>query len=179
MTGTRPVRIVVTRDPKGGIEDRAYFSTDPSMDADEVLRTFARRWSEEVLHRNVKQSLGLAEPQNGWWRRPRGERRNKKRPGPEPHPSRGRRAVERTVPFVLTTYAILVLAYLSGPRLDEQVAAAQLRMPWYRHKREPSFADMLAAARRELLDDGIFDEPAPGVDAARSRRALVELLLAA
>lgn len=160
VTGSRPVRIVVTRDPKGRIEDRTYFSADSSMDADDVLRTFARRWSEEVLHRNVKQALGLDEPQNGWWRRPRGERRNAKRPGPEPHASRGRQAVERTVPFVLTTYAILVLAYLGSPRLDEGVAAAKLRMPWYRHKEEPSFADMLSAARRDLLDDGVSDGPA-------------------
>jgi len=179
VTGTRPVRIVVTRDPKGRIEDRAYFSTDPDMDADEVLRAFARRWSEEVLHRNVKQSLGLAEPQNGWWRRRPGERRNKKRPGPEPHPSVGRRAVERTVPFVLTTYAILVLAYLGSARLDEGVTAAKLRRPWYRHKQEPSFADVLSAARRDILDDGIFDEPASGAGPATNRRALLELLLAA
>jgi hypothetical protein len=179
VTGTRPVRIVVTRDPRGRIEDRAYFSTDANMDADETLGTFARRWSEEVLHRNVKQSLGLAEPQNGWWRRPHGERRNTKRPGPEPHASRGRRAVERTVPFVLATYGILVLAYLRSPRLDEVVAGARLRMPWYRHKREPSFTDMLSAARRGLLDDGIFDGPASGEGAATSRGALLDLLLAA
>ena len=83
------------------------------------------------------------------------------------------------MPFVLTTYAILVLAYLGSARLDEGVAAARLRMPWYRHKQEPSFADMLSAARRDLLDDGIFDEPASGAGPATNRRALLDLLLTA
>ena len=179
VTGRRPVRIVVTRDPKGRIEDRAYFSTDASMDGDGVLRVFAHRWSQEVLHRNVKQSLGLDEPQNGWWRRPPGQRRNTKRPGPEPHLSRGRRAVERTVPFILTTYAIVVLAYLGGPHPHDDVAAAKLRRPWYRHKTEPSFADMLSAARRDVLGGEIFDEPASRAGPAESRRALLDLLVAA
>lgn len=177
VTGSRPVRIVVTRDPQGRIEDRAYFSTDPTMDADDVMRTFARRWCEEVLHRNLKQSLGLGEPQNGWWRRPSGERRNTKRPGSEPHATRGRKAAERTVPFILTAYAILVLAYLGSPRLDETVTAAKLRMPWYRHKQHPSFNDMLTAARGDLLHGTFFGKPACGAASRTNIPALLELLL--
>lgn len=179
VTGRRPVRIVVTRDPNRRIDDRAYFSTDPSMDGDEVLAVFAHRWCQEVLHRNVKQSLGLDEPHNGWWRRPSGQRRNTKRPGPESHQSRGRRAVEHTVPFILTTYAIVLLAYLGGDHDHDLVTAARLRMPWYRHKTEPSFADMLSAARRDVLGSEIFDEPASRAGPAESRRVLLELLVAA
>jgi hypothetical protein len=149
------------------------------MDGDEVLAVFAHRWCEEVLHRNVKQFLGLSEPHNGWWRRPSGQRRSTKRPGPESHQSRGRRAVEHTVPFILTTYAIVVLAYLSGPQPHDDVAAAKLRMPWYRHKNEPSFADMLSAARRDILGREVFGEPASRAGPAESRRALLNLLVAA
>ena len=33
---TRPVRVVITRDPKGRIEDRAYFTTDLSRSVEAV-----------------------------------------------------------------------------------------------------------------------------------------------
>ena len=52
---TRLVRIVVTRDPKGRIEDRAYFTTDLSLSAAQILAVFAKRWSLSV----------------GWLNRPR------------------------------------------------------------------------------------------------------------
>ena len=43
---------IVTRDPNDRIEDRAYFTTDPGMTVGDVLRGFARRWAQEVLHRD-------------------------------------------------------------------------------------------------------------------------------
>jgi len=95
---TRLMRMIVTRDPKGRIECRAFFSTDPRMSPEEIIRTFAMRWEEEVLHRNLKQFLGLEDPQNGWWRRAPGQRRDNRRPGAEPHARRGEKAVRRTVP---------------------------------------------------------------------------------
>ena len=39
------VRMIVTRDPKGRFEDRAYFTTDPEMTTEYIARTFSLRWN--------------------------------------------------------------------------------------------------------------------------------------
>jgi hypothetical protein len=179
VAGSRPVRMIVTRDPKGRIEDRAYFSTDVEMGVKEIAQTFALRWTQEEMHRNVKQHLGLEDPQNGWWRRPRGRRRNKKLPGPQPHKQRGSRAVERTVPFILTTYAIVVLWYLAKGNPMADVERARQRAPWYRDKTEPSFGDMLAALRRRLWAEPNFSDPSAERGAKKIDTALIEWLCAA
>ena len=54
-------------------------------------------------------------------------------------------AVARTVPFILTIYALVVLWYLSNGFVRDDVERARRRAPWYREKTEPSFGDMLAA----------------------------------
>ena len=67
---------------------------------------FARRWLIEVCFRDSKQLLGLNDPQNGW---SRGVRRKKRpKPGPQPRGNRGRKAAERTTPFVWIVYGITV-----------------------------------------------------------------------
>jgi len=66
VLGQRPVRIVLTRDPKGRWADRVYFSTDVDRAPQAILERYARRWSLEVTFRNVKQELGLEDPRNGW-----------------------------------------------------------------------------------------------------------------
>jgi len=109
VAGGRLVRMIVTRDPNGRIEDRAYFSTDAEMSVQKIAQSFSVRWTQEEMHRNVKQHLGLEDPQNGWWRRPKGERRDKRIPGPQPHRERGEKAVIHTVPFVLTIHALVIL----------------------------------------------------------------------
>jgi hypothetical protein len=155
--GTRVVRVVVTRDPKGRIRDRAYFSTDPKSTIEDITQTFSRRWAQEVMHRDVKQHLGAQDPQNGWWRRPHGCRAAAKVAGPQPHPRRGERAVRRTAPLAFITYALVVIWYLThgshrrgSCSARQAVRRVQRTAPWYRHKCEPCFADMLAAARREF-----------------------------
>lgn len=184
VTGTRRVRMVVTRDPTGRIDDRAYLVTDPDMTACETATTYAKRWPAEHMHANLKQCLGAEQPQNGWWRRRRGEPRpTRKIAGPQPHRQRGRTAVERTFPFALVVYSLVVLWYYDNGRPAEDVERVRARAPWYRHKTEPSFADMLTALRRYLARGflakhaaGAFGEKrssGPEVPAAN----LLELLL--
>jgi len=98
VAGSRLVRVVVTRDPRGRFRDRAFFATDTKLRAEEILALFSHRWDLEVTFRDLKQVLGLAAPQNGWWRRGAGERSSGRRPGPAPQRVRARRAVECTVP---------------------------------------------------------------------------------
>ncbi len=157
--GTRLVRVVVTRSLKGGLEDRADFSTDVSLTAEEVLVQYARRWTLEVAFRNAKRLLRVEDPQNGWWRRKHGTRKPGKRAGPHPRGNRGRKAVEHTLPFSFVVYGIVVLWYLRHGNPAEDVARAKAEAPWYLHKRDPSFEDMLAALRRELWALRLFEGP--------------------
>jgi len=141
------VRVFVTRDPRGKFEDRAYLCTDPSISAEEFLMAYVKRWTVEVAFRNAKQSMGIADPQNGWWR---GAKPAKKRAGPNAKGDRGRRAVERTLPLFFIAYGITLLWYLRHGKPQEDVALAMATAPWYGHKRWPSFQDMLAALRQQL-----------------------------
>jgi len=54
VAGDRPVRMIITRDPKGRIDDRAYFSTNAEMSPDEIAHSFSMRWTQEEMHHNVK-----------------------------------------------------------------------------------------------------------------------------
>jgi len=179
VAGGRLVRMIVTRDPNGRIEDRAYFSTDAEMSVQKIAQSFSVRWTQEEMHRNVKQHLGLEDPQNGWWRRPKGERRDKRIPGPQPHRERGEKAVIHTVPFVLTIYALVILWYFCNGSAQEDVERARRRAPWYREKTEPSFGDMLAAVRRRLWAERNFSEPSAEQGAAKINAALLDWLSAA
>jgi hypothetical protein len=155
VAGPRPVRIVITRDPTRRLDDRVFFSTAHEATAETVLCWISRRWSLEVTFFNTKQYLGLEDPQNGWGRNKR-RRRGKKRPGPQPRRSKGKRAAERTVPFVLYLFGLVYLWYFQHGNPERDVAIARRLAPWYRHKHEPSFQDMLQALRHELVSSGEF-----------------------
>lgn len=147
---TKLVRMVLVRDPRGRYEDRAYFCTNPQRPVEGILEPFARRWAIEVAFRDAKQFMGVENPQNGWWRRKHGSPAPKKRPGPNAHGNRGRKAVERTLPFAFLAYAVVILRYLYHGQPQRDVERVRAEVRWYRHKKEPSFADMLADARRAI-----------------------------
>jgi len=149
VAGGRLVRIVVTRDPRGRLADRVFFSTDPSRSVQEILVLFSRRWGLEVTFRAAKQSLGIEDPQNGWWRREKNSPRSRKRAGPNPHPTRGKKAAERTAPFAFFIYGLVIVWYLRNGDRTKDIAAARAAAPWYRRKNTISFEDMLVALRRE------------------------------
>ena len=157
VAGSRPVRMVITRDPTGRIEDRAYFTTRNDLQPGSVLVLFAKRWSQEVTFYNCKQCLGLEDPQNGWAKRKR--RPKNKIPGPQPIGNKGREAVQRTVPFIFTLYGIVFLWYFQHGSFDEDVKTAQKRAPWYRHKKEPSFRDAMMSARKEIIRNQFLCDP--------------------
>jgi hypothetical protein len=178
VAGTRLVRVVLTRDPKGRAEDRAYFSTNPKMSAAEILERFARRWLIEVSFRDVKQHLGAEDPQNGWGRCKK-RRRAAKKPGPQPRGNRGRTAVLHTVPIAFIAYAAVILWYLNEGDATRDVRRAVDRAPWYRQKKMPSFKDMLVALRRETWAGRLSEHPGDGRVRAIIRRLLPDALLAA
>ena len=149
VAGLRPVRLVITRDPKGHFEDRVFFCTDKDLPIVDVLRLFCCRWSLKVTFFNTKQLLGLEDPRNGWGLL-KNRRRGEKRTGPQPRDDKGRKAVEPTVPCLLYLYGLVYVWYFENGKPDQDVARARFLAPWDRHKREPSFADILDALRRDL-----------------------------
>ncbi|QDV05310.1 hypothetical protein Poly30_08060 [Planctomycetes bacterium Poly30] len=176
-TGTRLIRVVVTRDPKGNYEDRAFFSTRHAASAKTIVEGVGRRWSIEVSFREAKQSLGFSEAQNGWSRGESPDGRPK--PGSQPRGHRGRLAVERTAPFALIVRGIIVVWYLGEDRWRQDVGAHKIQAPWYRSKTTPSFDDMLSAIRGEILSHRYLATPPPERTLAEYQRTLQDLGIAA
>jgi hypothetical protein len=128
----RLLTIVLARDAVGGRPDQMFYCTRTDWDARTILSHYAARWSVEVMHFNAKQRMGLEDPAN-----------------------RTELAVRRTAPLGLALYGLtLVWFHREGHR---SVSYPERR--WYRGKEEPSYADILAALRRESWR-GQF----PGVD---------------
>lgn len=175
-TGQRLVRVIVTRDPKGNLEDRAFFSTHHQSTVEKILERFARRWLIEVNFRDTKQLFGLNDPQNGW---SRGRRPRRLKPGPQPRGNRGRHAIERTAPFIWYAYGILVVWYLHEQRWERDVERRRMECPWYASKESPSLQDMLSAAREEILARRLLAKPLLTRTLAETRKALRNLGLAA
>lgn len=178
VAGTRTVRVVITRDPKRRHKDRAYFCTDPERSWDEILSRYARRWELEVTFKTAKQSLGLEEPRNGWWRRIAGRRGDRRKSGPKQRGNIGRKAVERTAPFIFLTYGIVTVWFFKYGDVDRQVRRQRRNRPWYGLKQEPCFDDMLAALRREFWASRISRHPTLRRH-ARKILALIDPLLGA
>jgi len=167
VLGQRPVRIVITCDPKDRWSDRVYFSTDIELSAQAILERYARRWSLEVTFRNVKQDLGLEDPRNGWWRRKGGSRRRPKKAGPEPRGNRGRHAIERTAPLIFMVHGLVIAWYFKHGNPQSDVRRARRARPWDNQKTEPAFGDMLRALRRTIWRRRLSQHPLLGVVSAK------------
>ena len=114
--------IVLVRDTEGGRPDQMFYCTRLDWDARAILSHYAARWSVEVMHFNAKQMMGLEDPAN-----------------------RTPLAVQRTAPLGLVLYGLtLVWFHREGHR-----SVRFPDRPWYPGKEEPSYADILAALRRE------------------------------
>ena len=179
VAGTRPVKMVVTRDPGGRIEDRAYFATDPDISIDELLQRFSRRWLIEVSFRDAKQCLGLEDPQNGWGRRKARAPRRRRRPGPQPRGRRGEIATLHTLPLAFVAYAVVIAWYLQHGQREHDLRRVWRRAPWYRTKDTPSFSDMLVSLRRETWAGRLSENPMDRRARRKIRKRLCDALLAA
>jgi DDE superfamily endonuclease len=124
-TGTDPlpIRWVLTRDPEGKREPKAYFSTDQAQSAKEIVEDFVKRWSLEVTYEESRAHLGV-ETQRQW----------------------SDLAIERSTPCLLGLYSLVVLlAHALHP--DGNVPVQQAA--WY-PKTHATFGDILATVRRHL-----------------------------
>jgi len=124
--GQRLLTIVLVQDVLGKRPDQMFYCTRLDWDAREVLSCYSGRWSIEVTFENSKQLLGLEDPAN-----------------------RVPLAVQRTAPMALVLYSLTVAWFHQEGHQHVQFPDR----PWYRHKRDPSFADMLTTLRRQSWDE--------------------------
>jgi DDE superfamily endonuclease len=154
---TRPVRVVIVADPDGKRPmAMALVSTDTTLSAQEVVERYALRWTIEVCFRDAKQLSGVGEARN-----------------------RTARAVKRTVPFGFLCQALTIVWYALNGDPAADVRERRERAPWYRHKRSPSYGDMLVALRRAMIAVEFPRESPPEPKQRKFNRSAWEVGLAA
>ena len=125
---TRPVTVMLIRKPdRAEGFDVALASTDTDAASAELIARYDSRWTIETAHQQAK-AHGVGQARN-----------------------RVRNAVERTVPFGFLTQTITVTWYALHGDPDADLDERRRTAPWYRQKQTVSYADMLAALRRELI----------------------------
>jgi hypothetical protein len=130
--GTKLLRIVIVQTTNGALPFRVFFCTDSTVDVRVIAETYAQRWGIEVFFRDAKQLLGFADS-----------------------PARKEGAVLRMAPFVGILYSTLVLWFATSASTSP-LATPPVR-PWYTHKQDKTFADILRAARRSLRTVDVLD----------------------
>jgi hypothetical protein len=134
--GTRLLTIVLVRDKLGQRPDQMFYCTALDWSVRQILATYAHRWATELTFQNGKQLLGFADPAN-----------------------RTEQAVRRTAPTAMLLYSQIV-AWFDG---EGHRHLQYPERPWYPHKEEPSFADMLSTLRRMSWEEQFRDlQPADG-----------------
>jgi hypothetical protein len=126
----RMLRFVLSDDTIGDRPTRIFFCTNLSLRPREILSLFSMRWAIEMTHYNCKQFLGLEDPAN-----------------------RTRNAVERTAPMSMFLYSLTIVWFATEGHRHLEFPWR----PWYPHKSEPSFADMLTTLRRKSWDDQLTE----------------------
>ena len=135
---TRLVKVILIRNP--GTEsgfDVALASTDAAIPAGELIARYDSRWTIETCNQEAK-AHGVGEARN-----------------------RVRKAVERTVPFGFLAQTITIAWYALHGDPEADLSERLRHSPWYRHKATVSYADMLAALRRELIRHEFWSQAPP------------------
>ena len=112
------------------------FDTDLTADPQEIDQRYSARRSIELTFRETKQLLGAADPQC---------RKNK--------------SVIRAAMLAYWAYCFVVKWFVENARQGKTVFTTY--RPWYRHKKNISFLDMLATARRSHFRFGFLDDSTP------------------
>ena len=109
---------------------RVFVCSDPSRSAREILETYARRWSQECWYRDAKQYFGWADS-----------------------PASSEQAVLHMAPWVGLMSGLMTVWFHSA---WQQAVTLPIR-PWYTHKKNLSFEDMLRACRATLRGVDILE----------------------
>jgi hypothetical protein len=144
-----PVRWVLTRDPHGEREPRAYFCTDQSQSPVEVVSSFIKRWTIEVTFEESRAHLGV-QTQRQW----------------------SDLAIERSTPCLLGMFSLVALF---GKALHPDGKVPVQRTAWY-HKTEATFSDVLAEVRRHLWGNVTYHTSSTDPDVCLVPRSHVDRL---
>jgi len=117
----RLLTFVLVRDNSGKRPLAIFYCTLLDWTFRQILSTYATRWSIEVAFENGKQLLGFEDPAN-----------------------RLPKAVKRTAPMAMFLVSLTTLWF----HQDGHKHVKFPFRPWYRRKKESSFADMLGTLRR-------------------------------
>jgi len=120
-----PIRMVIVRDPAGKERDDFFFCTDATVPDTEIVQRYYDRWGVEEAILESKQHMGFESTQ-GWCSK----------------------TVNRQAPLAMVLLT-LVKAWYARCAIAEPSLLPET-MPWYTHKRHPSFVDMLSALRKVL-----------------------------
>jgi hypothetical protein len=129
--GVTAVRIILVRndaDRRGRPYHLGLVTTDTTSPVADLVVRYAMRWSIEVIFEQIRNLLGAGQARN-----------------------RLQKAVERTFPFQLTVYGIVIAWYALYGDAGAGVRQRRLNCPWYRTKTQASYEDMLAALRAALV----------------------------
>jgi hypothetical protein len=151
--GSDPLMIVLLRDPSGKWRNEALLSTDSTMMVLDVIAGYCRRWSVEVAYADSKGMLGFHDPQV-WCEN----------------------SVQRAHPMSWYVGSLVVLWYAL---FGEEVEQPKRHRPWYQHKPEVTFADMLAACRYDLWRNWLDKAESPTERQQRTEWLLEYLATAA
>ncbi len=134
----RNTAVILIRNP-GRSEgfDVALASTDADVSASELIARYDSRWTIETCNQEAK-AHGVGQARN-----------------------RVQKAVERTVPFGFLTRTITIVWYAVHGDPQADLDARRKASPWYRQKTTISYADMLAALRRELIRNEFWAQAPP------------------
>jgi hypothetical protein len=147
---TRPVKLVIVRDPDGIEPDDFFFTTDVSLAPEIVTAQYSGRWSIEDTFRNTKQFLGGQDPQT--W----------KVNGPE-----------RAAAFAFIVYSLTWMWFIMTKKHRKPCWPS---LPWYTSKSTPSFQDALAALRSGLWRARLFNDSEKNTLFAKNMNALLNVL---
>ena len=129
--GCAEVRLVFVKTPGDGIDAPIFcLITDaPLLSIEQIVGTYAMRWSQEVSHREAREYLGV-ETQRQW----------------------SDLAIERSTPLL---FAIYSLTFLLGHQLYIQGSISLSQTAWYK-KDDPAFSDLLNAVRALIREYQLF-----------------------
>lgn len=131
--GHEAVSIVLCHDPSRHHADVVFFDTDTQAKSPQTIERYSARWSIEITNRETKQLLGAAEPQ-----------------------CRREKSVMRAPMFAYWAYSFVILWFVRQFSTTKNLVADPA--PWYRQKRNYTFSDMLAVARRSHFSMTISSE---------------------
>jgi hypothetical protein len=127
--GLVPIRWVHVHDIQGTHRDEYVYTTDISLQPAQIVSWFTARWPIETTFQEVRAHLGFETPRQ-----------------------RVAKSVLRTAPCLLGLFSVICLIYAEHLRRHQPHLR---RTRWY-VKEEPTFSDAIAAVRRLLWSETVF-----------------------